>query len=403
MSELKVRPKQAVTEELFAAPKQRVCGICERHVSQYTCPRCGIAYCGLTCYKDDRHADCSEGFYKEQFVDGLKHKTASDTERRKMLDTLKRFEEENVDESSIEGTIEEEDRVDDLAQRFAGVDLDSADANAVWDRLTTEEQQRFLAMVQDGTAAEALLTPWSPWWLELPKNKALAEPVLPASWPSTFPADVIPEFSKLTNGKPAARELPFNLAEMVTAYTYVVRFHHGEHHDCSLEAMSLIVFLCSCLGRAALMTAAGTAVQTVCQALVATDDLPGPDTLTLCEDTMTVFSHISAPAVLLADLYTLCQGALTELKAQKGTGQYRPDEWKQHKKSFKAIQAKLLFYISWYSGLGQSEQKIIVGVINAQVGAELESWRQEQERFKATQPSAEADHVRTSHRLVQEL
>ncbi|KJH46473.1 HIT zinc finger [Dictyocaulus viviparus] len=32
---------------------------------QYKCPRCGVNYCSLRCYRNQKHAECSESFYKD--------------------------------------------------------------------------------------------------------------------------------------------------------------------------------------------------------------------------------------------------------------------------------------------------------------------------------------------------
>ena len=41
------------------------CLFCEQP-SKYSCPQCSIRYCSVTCYKDRKHFECSENFYKQQ-------------------------------------------------------------------------------------------------------------------------------------------------------------------------------------------------------------------------------------------------------------------------------------------------------------------------------------------------
>lgn len=61
-----------------------------------------------------------------------------------MLDILKRNHlENNVDDSELDSDDEE---VADIADRLAGVDLD--DADQVWDKLTQDEQQEFIAFLK---------------------------------------------------------------------------------------------------------------------------------------------------------------------------------------------------------------------------------------------------------------
>ena len=40
----------------------RVCSVCQREYSKYTCPRCNIAYCSLNCYKV-QHKSMQKDYY----------------------------------------------------------------------------------------------------------------------------------------------------------------------------------------------------------------------------------------------------------------------------------------------------------------------------------------------------
>ena len=45
---------------------------CKKEKPKYTCPRCNIRYCSSACYKSEGHLQCSENFYKECFMEGLR-------------------------------------------------------------------------------------------------------------------------------------------------------------------------------------------------------------------------------------------------------------------------------------------------------------------------------------------
>jgi len=45
---------------------------CLKNAAKYTCPRCNCGYCSAECYKCSAHAQCSEGFYRDCFMGGLK-------------------------------------------------------------------------------------------------------------------------------------------------------------------------------------------------------------------------------------------------------------------------------------------------------------------------------------------
>lgn len=44
---------------------------CNKEQAKYTCPRCNLGYCGLSCYRHKEHSDCSEAFYKECCMEAL--------------------------------------------------------------------------------------------------------------------------------------------------------------------------------------------------------------------------------------------------------------------------------------------------------------------------------------------
>ncbi len=59
-------------EILESSDKMKSCKLCYKDAGRYTCPRCNIPYCSSVCYKCEAHAQCSEQFYKECFMEGLK-------------------------------------------------------------------------------------------------------------------------------------------------------------------------------------------------------------------------------------------------------------------------------------------------------------------------------------------
>lgn len=61
-----------VKDEIDSIEKERVtvCPMCLKCSAKYTCPRCNSPYCSVDCYRSDKHRDCSEGFYKDCFMEG---------------------------------------------------------------------------------------------------------------------------------------------------------------------------------------------------------------------------------------------------------------------------------------------------------------------------------------------
>ena len=47
------------------------CQLCVKNWANYTCPKCNIGYCSVTCYRSEYHKNCSEQFYQTQVHDYL--------------------------------------------------------------------------------------------------------------------------------------------------------------------------------------------------------------------------------------------------------------------------------------------------------------------------------------------
>ncbi|KAH8997186.1 hypothetical protein EDB86DRAFT_2916142 [Lactarius hatsudake] len=141
--------------------KTPFCGICRRQFSRYTCPRCNLLYCSLSCFRAEGHSQCSEPFYRDQLASDIHTEpSTSATERKAMLELLKRFEQDSPDDPFSHPEESDDDEEDDLERRLAGIDLESASADNIWAALTPEERSRFTRAVQDPTSelTKTLLT-----------------------------------------------------------------------------------------------------------------------------------------------------------------------------------------------------------------------------------------------------
>lgn len=77
------------------------------------------------------HSACSESFYKNELETQIKTEPSkSAEERRKMMDMLKRFEEESADDAIA---LENEEDEDELAGRLENVDLGTSHDCALLD------------------------------------------------------------------------------------------------------------------------------------------------------------------------------------------------------------------------------------------------------------------------------
>lgn len=197
------------------------CEICTSEKSKYCCPRCSVLYCSLACYKSQKHSDCSEEFYKEAVIAELKDQTSTDESPAKILDILKRLNEDTDfldpldDEEGDPNEIIDSDDEDgtDLADRLKGVNLDNGDA--VWDRLTDAERQQFKNLVNTGDIFNLLpkKEPWYTTGTDVPgvKSKLL-------------------DYDELSS-KPPAASVRFNLINILAAYSYMTRYFMSDQQS----------------------------------------------------------------------------------------------------------------------------------------------------------------------------
>ncbi|KAJ7216531.1 hypothetical protein GGX14DRAFT_441896 [Mycena pura] len=194
------------------------CAICRRQFSKYTCPTCNVAYCSLTCFRSQAHSKCSETFYKNELESDIRaqpSKTAQ--ERQRMLELLKRFEEESAAQE------EPEPEDEDFSRRFQGLDLESAPPDQLWSLLTPAERDNFLKAMADPSSELAVQLLASedlenekqePWW---------TVPALPGSRYG-IPPEPISVPPSLQSSHRSGPSLIYNICALCIAYAYIT--HH---------------------------------------------------------------------------------------------------------------------------------------------------------------------------------
>ena len=135
-----------------------VCALCLKQFARYTCPRCNVRYCSVACYKNEKHMQCSEVFYKDCFMEALKNERGSSEDKTKMMEMLKRVQEEGSKEENADSNVL------DLDERIADIDLNN-DPEAVWEALTSNERKDFESAVQSGKIVH-MVDLWIPWWMQ---------------------------------------------------------------------------------------------------------------------------------------------------------------------------------------------------------------------------------------------
>ncbi|KAJ8098192.1 hypothetical protein POJ06DRAFT_146582 [Lipomyces tetrasporus] len=165
----------------------RICAICKRAYGKYSCPRCRQLYCSLACYKSKAHQTCSASFYLDNvqeatqavFTEGASSQLAT-SEKRRLLELVNGYEIEAQERplGDFEGFVKNKSELRlpsgvirrphsaedkyyrwiegeqqrwkiDLEERMTDLDLESADFEEIWKRLTMHEQADFIRLVQE--------------------------------------------------------------------------------------------------------------------------------------------------------------------------------------------------------------------------------------------------------------
>ncbi|KAK9476569.1 hypothetical protein V1514DRAFT_336388 [Lipomyces japonicus] len=162
------------------AESPRICEFCKRKYAKYSCPRCGLLYCSLDCYRSKDHRDCSSTFYHESrraasasFVKDKESELTND-EKKKLLEIIHEYEveaelnplgeytvldDDDTPQADLDTKLEHtntsdeesdtEERRKDLESRMNDIDIESADFYDLWKRLTIREQADFIRLTQE--------------------------------------------------------------------------------------------------------------------------------------------------------------------------------------------------------------------------------------------------------------
>ncbi|RCH95690.1 hypothetical protein CU098_001672 [Rhizopus stolonifer] len=228
---------------------QTLCEICQKQFSNYVCPRCNLRYCSLTCYKDLKHADCTESFYRESVTAEIQTRELDKNDKNKMLAMLQRLEQEN---QALD--LDDDDHYESMLDRFSQIDIEHTDANVIWDLLSDQERKEFEHVLHNvektGDWHAWHLPSYSPWWeassLIQEQDQSIPGPVLPAS---------LPDFTRLT--QPATRSSPhivWNGLSILATYSYLMRHAMGD----LLEDTRDTLCLCEVLSANVLFSNAAT-------------------------------------------------------------------------------------------------------------------------------------------------
>lgn len=193
-----------------------------------------------------RMRETEGGFNPQDFdTDGLENPLDSDEGEDP--------DEEYAEDDGEEGAAEDGDDTlgeevdDDIAARLKGIDIN--DADEVWSRLTTEEQEEFQKLITSGDIMK-LMPDYKPWWNKAKNSKivVIPSPEEAAKKESSIPeiCGSIAKFSDICKKVPSPC-LHYNLWNILSAYACVARFFGGEQRTNASEAMAHLVNLSATL------------------------------------------------------------------------------------------------------------------------------------------------------------
>ncbi len=152
-----------------------VCFRCHQEKPKYTCPKCEILYCSLTCYRSFEHVHCSENFFKECVVKELESNNqtgkASHEGKKKMESILRKAIEEESNQN-LDSDDSENGHQEDLLHRLKYLDLN--DSASVWNHLNQREKADFQDLINSGQIMD-FVPKWDPWWMQSTKQKLVEE------------------------------------------------------------------------------------------------------------------------------------------------------------------------------------------------------------------------------------
>ncbi|XP_072166120.1 zinc finger HIT domain-containing protein 2-like [Diadema setosum] len=335
-----------------------VCKLCLRARASYTCPRCNVSYCSLSCYKGEKHSECSESFYKQNFIQALKETKGSHKDKERVLEMLRRLE---MEEPTVDSDDEDEEvqngQVESLERRLAGLDLDK-EPEKVWDKLTPEERREFDEVLQGGGIG-AMLEEWDPWWTN--HDRELISELGNASGPEKRPKvpvsqppktlDSVPSLSELIKTRPSPL-VAFNLVNILYCYAFVAVLYNGSHMEIPLHAIQSFVEICSVVSAKASFSCTEDAIESAIHTITQLKSLPSERVrlVAVVKDVVHILlgRSRSSPAVYveaaLSDLHELLKRSRAIYK------KYPESKQESISKSKSAIfqaKKKVLFYLAW--------------------------------------------------------
>ena len=307
------------------------CGLCGKNISRYTCPKCGVSYCSLECYKSRLHSDCSEKFYQQNVLDDISSRNITPEQQEAMLHLLtQEMETSELYDDETECSI-------DLESRLEGLDLDR-DVEKIWSRLTSDEKEDFTRTM--GKYVPGYKAWWKEFDLVTDESCGTDNQQIPSLHPN------IQGIVEIFKGRPTCT-LKYDVINVVYTYVCVHRMYNGDFSGMEEHVAKDILGLSLVLKGDGSFSELQDALTQPGMSLLEIQDLDWPIAIVygFYTDVIEILSHrnlqTTIPYVLycLSHLYQVFDLAL---KLRK-----RSEQVKNMKKLFSMAQKKLYFFLCW--------------------------------------------------------
>ncbi|XP_065057025.1 zinc finger HIT domain-containing protein 2-like [Rhopilema esculentum] len=333
------------------------CKFCKVKESKYTCPKCNCHYCGLGCYKSKDHEQCSETFYKENVLRELKGMKSTDKLKRETMEMLNKMKKERNSDAEIGW---DDEATEGLEVRMQGLDIDNANFEDIFVRLTEKEKQLFDEIIAKGEVEIAELV--TPWWRE---NLYKGVEEMNGEKKVNFETNRTPRLLQkieplniLLPNKVPSPVIPFNICEVIITYCFVYRLYNGELQESTQEALDTILELSPVMKDSHYYTDVEYCLRLFVQRVkssVSLKDALDPVHEPFDDLFMIISSYswveledknkklVATSVLCVSDLHSLFKNAAMELTRTKN----KTKEEKEKKKLYQKVTKKLYFLASW--------------------------------------------------------
>jgi len=286
-------------------------------------------------------------------MEGLRTMQPDSSERTKLIEMLRRQE--------MDSELDDDDGADDLAERFADVNIDGCSTELIWQRLTDSERAEFEKFVNSEKVC-GLVELWVPWWYI--SSQTLVEEIGKESTTVNAIPPVLADIQHIEQLAKCGTSdlLSFNIINVLYAYAYVARLYNGEHLAMASESATVMLDISESLSRGVFSDASlavGGCVSRLESSAARAHFVSREYSVSVVDDVCKIIAGaqrtpLPYPLSALSDCHHVFRAERKEASCQRkksGTGEKRADE---DRKRYYAVEKKLEYLISWLSSHGQT-------------------------------------------------